>query len=96
LSPARRAWEAGRLLYSALTCPPSRYARQLKSRQPFAPAAQQLISSSNDNNRSAMLWADPRWNAEWLENAMILPTFIPCIGIHPSGMAPAKNSVGPA
>jgi len=43
-----------------------------------------------------MLWADPRWNAEWLENAMILPTFIPGIGIHPSGMAPAKNSVGPA
>ena len=40
--------------------------RHLKSRHPFVPAAQQLISSFDDNNISATLWADHRWDAEML------------------------------
>ena len=87
LSPACRAMEHGHLLHSALTCPVSGYARHLKSRHPFVPAAQQLISSSDDNNRRAALWADHRWNAEWLENTTKLRTFIPDIDTHPPGMA---------
>ena len=64
LSLARRAVEPGYLLHSALTCPLSGNARHLKSRHPFVPAPQQLISSSDDKSRSAVLWTDHRWNAE--------------------------------
>jgi len=56
LSLGRRAMESGHLLHSALTRPRSANERRLKSRHPFVPAAQQLISlSDNNNNRSATL-----------------------------------------
>ena len=46
-------------------------------------AVQQLISSSDDNNRSAALWADQRWNTEWLENirdsVLSFPTLAPTV-----------------
>jgi len=58
LSLARRDMESGHLLHSALTRPSSANARRLKSRHPFVPAAQQLISSSDDNSIRAALWAD--------------------------------------
>ena len=61
---ARRAMVSGHLLHSALTCPPSRNGRRLKSRHSFVPAAQQLFSSPDNKNRNAGLWADHRWNAE--------------------------------
>jgi len=41
---ALRAMVTGHLIHSALTCPSSANARHLKSRHPFVPAAQQLIS----------------------------------------------------
>jgi len=44
LSLGRRAMEPGYLLHSALNHPSSGDARRLKSRYPFVPAAQQLIS----------------------------------------------------
>jgi len=44
-----------------------------------------LISSS-DNNISAGLLADHRWNAEWLENTTRLRNVIPNTGTHPPGM----------
>jgi len=60
LSLACREMEPGHLLHSAMQmhpvyklmscCPPSANARRLKSRHPFVPAAQQLISFSDDNN----------------------------------------------
>jgi len=87
LSLGRRAMEPGHLLHSALTRPPSANAQRLKSRHPFVPAAQQLISSSDNNNVRAAQWADHQWNAEWLENTMRLRTFIPYIGTHTSGIA---------
>jgi len=59
-------------------------ARHLKSRQPFVLAAQQLISSSDDNNRSAVLWADHRWDAEMLESATRPVLSSPS---HPPGIA---------
>jgi len=54
LSLARRAMEPGHLLHSAFTCPQSGNARCLKSRHPIIPAAQQPISTF-DNNRNAAL-----------------------------------------
>jgi len=45
----------------------SGYARHLKSKHPFAPAAQ-LISSSDEKNRRVAPWADHRWNEERLES----------------------------
>jgi len=87
LSLACRAMQPGHLLYSTFTCPPGGSAWHLKSRHPFVPAAQQLISSSDDNNRSAALCADHRSNEKWLENTTRLRTFIPDIGTHPRGMA---------
>jgi len=50
-------------------------------------ATQQLISSSDDNNKSTALWADHQWNAEWLDNTTRLRTFISDIGTHPPEMA---------
>ena len=68
LSLGRRAMEPGHLLYSALTRPLGAAARRLKSRHPFVPAAQQLISLSDNNNIRAAQWADHQWNAEWADN----------------------------
>ena len=78
--------EPGHLLHSALTCPSSANARRLKSRHPFAPVAQQLISSSDNNNIRAAQWADRQWNAEWADNPTRLRTSIPDTGTHTSGM----------
>ena len=44
--------EPGHLLHSALTRPSGADARRLKSRHPFLPAAQQLISFSDINSFS--------------------------------------------
>ena len=60
LSLARRAKEPGHLLHLALTCPPSANARHLKSRHPFVPVVQQLISSSDDDNKIAAYWSERR------------------------------------
>ena len=78
-----RAMESGHLLHSALTRPSSANARHLKSRHPFVPAAQHLISSSDNNIRAAQ-WADYQWNAEWADNPTSLRTFTP--DTHPPGI----------
>ena len=81
LSLGRRAMEPGHLLHSALTRPSGAAARRLKSRHPFAPATQQLISFS-DNNICAAQWTDHQWNAEWADNPTRLRTLIPDTGTH--------------
>ena len=84
LSLTRRAMEPGHVLHSALTRPSSADARRLKSRHPFVPAAQQLISSpDNNNNICAAQWADYQWNVEWLDNTTRLRIFIPDTGTYP-------------
>jgi len=80
LSLARRAVEPGQLLHSALSCPSSADAWCLKLRHPFVPAAQQLISSSEDNNIRVVRWADHQWNTEWVGNPTRLCIFIPDTG----------------
>jgi len=50
LTLGRRVMEPGHLLHSAFSRPSSAVARRLKSRHPFVPAAQQLISFSDNNN----------------------------------------------
>jgi len=50
LSLARRAMEPGHLPYSALTRPSSANAGRLKSRHPFVPGTQHLISLSDNND----------------------------------------------
>jgi len=82
LSLARRAMEPGHLLHSALTRPSSADARRLKSRHTFVPAAQHLVSLSDNNNIRAAQWADHQWNAEWADNPTRLRTFIPDTGTH--------------
>jgi len=84
LSLGCRAMEPGHLIHSALTCPSSADARRLKSRQPFVPAAQHLISLSDDNNIRAAQWTDHQWNAEWTDSPTRLRIFIPDTGTHPS------------
>jgi len=56
---------------------PGHLSGNFKSRHSFVPAAQQVISSSDDNGRSAALWADHRWNADRLESTARLRTFTP-------------------
>ena len=78
--------EPGHLLHSALTRPSGAAAQRLKSRHPFLPAAQQLISFSDNNNIRAAQWADHQWNAEWADNPTRLRTSIPDTGTHHPGM----------
>ena len=87
LSVGRRAMEPGHLLHSAFTCPSSADARRLKSRHPFVPVAQQLISSSDNNNVRAVLWADHQWNVQCFDNTTRHRTFIPDTGTHSPGKA---------
>ena len=49
---------------------------------PILPAAQQLISFSDNNNTRAVQWADHQWNAEWADNPTRLRTLIPDTGTH--------------
>jgi len=61
---------------------------RLKSRHSFVPAAQQLISSSDNNIRVAH-WADHQCKSEWVDNLTRLRskiTFIPDTSTHPPGM----------
>jgi len=67
-------------------------ARRLKSRHPFVPAAQQLISSDNNNIRAAH-WADHQWNAEWADSPTTLRIFIPDTGTH-SPERPSQEEPG--
>jgi len=64
MSLTSRAVDPGHLLHSALTYPSYGNGRHLKSRHPFVPAAQHLISSSEDYNSREAICADSRWNAE--------------------------------
>jgi len=52
---------------------------------PICTRRTQLIDSSDDNS-SAALWPDHRWNTEWLGTTTRLRSFIPGIGNHSSGM----------
>jgi len=83
LSLECRAMEPGHPLHSALTCPLSANTWRLKSRHPFIPAAQHLISLSDNNNIHVAQWADYQWNAEWVDNTTRLCMFIPDNGTHP-------------
>jgi len=78
--------EPGHLLHSALTRPSGAVARRLKSRHPFVPAAQQLISFSDNNNIRAAQWADHQRNAECANNLTRLRTLIPDTAKHTLGM----------
>ena len=95
LSLACRAMEPGHLLHSVLTRPSSANARRLKSIHPFVPAAQQLISLSDNNNIRAAQWVDYQWNAEWTDSPTRLRIFLPDTGTHPPNDS-HKKSLGPA
>jgi len=89
LSLARCAMEPGHLLHPTLTRPSSANARRLKSRHPFVPA-QQLISSSDNDNIRAAHCADRQWNAEWADNPTRLRTFIPDTGTPTGATLPRR------
>jgi len=84
--------EPGHLLHSALTRPSGAAARRLKSRHPFVPAAQQLISFYDTNNICAAQVADHKWNAEWADNPKRLRTSIPDTGTHTPGMTLTRRA----
>ena len=90
----RRAMKPGHLLHSALTRPSGAAARCLKSRHPFVTAAQQLISTSDNNNIRAAQWTDHQWNAEWVDNPTRLRTLIPDSGMHPPPEWPSQEEPG--
>ena len=91
LSLVRRAIEPGHLLHSALTRPSGAVARRLKSRHPFVPTAQQLISFSDNNIRAAQ-GTDRQWNTERADNPTRLRNLIPDTGRND----PPKKGLGPA
>ena len=76
-APCHGAWTS-----TPLSAHPSIECCCHKSRHPFAPAAQQLISSSDNNIRAAQ-WADHQWNVEWADNPTRLRTLILDTGTHP-------------
>ena len=89
---ARHAMEPGNLLHSTLTWLSSANARHFKSRHPFVPAAQQVISSSDNNNIRAAHWVDHQWNAGWAVIPTRLRIFIPDTGIYPPRMTPTRRA----
>ena len=93
LSLTPRAMKLGPLLHAALTRLSSVDARLLKSRHPYVPAAQELISSSDNNNSRAAHWADHQWDAEWADNPTKLCIFIPNIGTNPGVTLPRTACV---
>ena len=50
----------------------------------FVPAAQHLISLSDNNNTRAAQWADYQWNAEWMDSPTRRRIYIPDTGTHPT------------
>jgi len=93
LSLARRTMEPGQLLHSALTCPSSENAQHLTLRQPFVPAEQQLISSSDNNSIRKAQWVDHQWSVEWSENVQDSALPFPAL---PHRNDLPKKSLGPA
>ena len=64
------------LLYERFLPPLGGQMRQLKSRQPFMPAALELVNDPTQSCTSVTRWAEDRWSMEWRENASRLHTFI--------------------
>jgi len=87
ITPCRGAWTSA-LLTAHLSIEWECTASQIET--PFVPAPQQLISS-DDNNRSAALLADHRWNAESWRALRDSVLSSPC---HPPGMALPKEQRG--
>jgi len=83
LSLERHAMEPGHLLHLALNRPSSANIWSLKSRHPFVPTEQHLISSSDNNNIRAAWWADYHCNAEWTDSPTRLRIFITDTGSQP-------------
>ena len=92
LSLGHCAMEPGHLLQSPLTCLPGANALRFKSRHPFCTCCKQLTSSSDDNNKSAVHWADHQWKAEWLDNTTRPCTFVTDTGTHLPGMPLSSGS----
>ena len=95
LSLARRATEPGHLLHSALIRPSSANVRRLQSRHPFVPAAQQLISLSDNNayvRRTGRIANGMRVDGQPYKT----PHFHPRHWRPPSRNDLPKNSLGPA
>ena len=82
-TPCHGAWTPAPL---STDRPPGAAAWCLKSRHPFVPTAQQLISFSDNNNTCAAQWADHQWNAVWADNPTRLRTLIPDTGTHTPGI----------
>ena len=92
MSLARRATVPRHVLHSALTRPSSANVRCFKSRQWFVPAAEQLISLSDNNNIHVAHWADHQWNVEWADNPTRLRTFTSDNATHPLEMTFPKRA----
>ena len=90
MSLAYYAMETGHLFHSALTYPLSGNAGHPKSRHPFVPAAQQLVSSYY-NNKSVAFWTNHLCKVECLDNNTRLCTCIPEISTHTLGMILPRN-----
>ena len=81
-TPCHGAWTSARLSgHLSIEC--KRTAPPIETPICKLPVAQQLISSSDNNNIRAAQWADHQWNTEWLENTTRPRIFIPDTGTHP-------------
>jgi len=78
--------EHGHLLHSTFTCPPSGNAWRLISMHPFVPAAQQLIISSDDNNKKCGALGGSPMECGVVGQHHETPHFNPRHGTHPPGM----------
>jgi len=90
LSLARRAMGPGHMPHLPLTCSSAGNARPIKSIHPFVPAV--CNNSSVHLTTTTALWADHRWNAEWLDNTTRIPIFIPDIGTYSPRMTLPKTA----
>ena len=75
LSLAGRAQQPGHLLHDRLTSHPYEGHRQLKSRHPIVPAAQELLRDASELGTSAARWADHSWSIGWRVGTSRLHSF---------------------
>ena len=86
LSLACRAQEPGHLLHDRLTSHSYGGHRQLKSRHPYVPAAQELLRNANELGIRAARWADHSWSIGWRESTSRLHSFFDDVDALPPGM----------
>ena len=83
----RGSLDPDHILYGLLSGSSDTHQVRLRSRRPFVPAARNLLDNLARLGIRASEWTNPKWNAEYCENASRLRAFVPETSARPVGMS---------